>query len=263
MATHVIEVSGLHTRFGGRVIHEDLDLTVRRGEILALVGASGTGKSTLLREMIGLARPAKGTVRVLGRMVSGVPEGGLSWLRRSAGVLFQGGALFSSLTVLENTALPLAEHTDLDPVFIRELALVKILLAGLPRESAGLFPSELSGGMRKRAGLARAIALDPELLFLDEPTSGLDPVSSDAFDDLILRLRTSLGLTVVMVTHDLDSLLKTADRVAILGDRRILAVGPLPEVARIDHPFIREFFHGPRGRTINQAAWKHGSATPL
>ncbi len=250
MAENVIEISGLHTRFGRQVIHEDLDLEVRKGEILALVGGSGTGKSTLLREMIALTRPAQGTVAVLGRTITGVPEKELSWLRKRTGVLFQGGALFSSLTVLENTALPLVEHTDLDPVFIRELALVKVLLAGLTPEAAGLFPSELSGGMRKRAGLARAIALDPELLFLDEPTSGLDPVSADAFDDLILRLRASLGFTVVMVTHDLDSLLKTADRVAILGDRRILAVGPLSQVASVDHPFIQEFFHGPRGRTV-------------
>ena len=244
----VLELRGVSTRFGAVSIHEQLDLDVRRGEILALIGGSGSGKTTLLHEMIMLREPSSGSIRMFGEDILRARADLMARLRQRFGVLFQQGALFSALTVLQNVAVPLREHTGLDAAFIDQLALLKIRQAGLPADAALKFPSELSGGMIKRAALARAMALDPQLLFLDEPTSGLDPVSAAAFDELLLRLKQWLGLTVVMVTHDLDSLWRVADRVAVLGDRRVVAVAPMAELARIDHPAVRAYFEGPRAR---------------
>ena len=244
----VLELRGVCTRFGHVSIHEQLDLDVRRGEILALIGGSGSGKTTLLHEMIMLRAPSSGSIRMFGEDILQARAALMARLRQRFGVLFQQGALFSALTVLQNVAVPLQEHTGLDAAFIEQLALLKIRQAGLPADAALKFPSELSGGMIKRAALARAMALDPQLLFLDEPTSGLDPVSAAAFDELLLRLKQWLGLTVVMVTHDLDSLWRVADRVAVLGDRRVVAVAPMAELARVDHPAVRAYFEGPRAR---------------
>ncbi len=261
MREAVIEIEHLHTRFGRQVVHKDISLAVRRGEIFALVGGSGSGKSTLLHCILGLVRPAAGRIRVLGQDILDVGEAALLPLRRRMGVLFQHGALFSSLTVLQNVAVPFREHTPLRASLIKELAALKIAMVGLPPESAFKYPRELSGGMIKRAGLARALALDPELLFRDEPTSGLDPVSAAAFDELIFHLRASLGLTVVMVTHDLDSLWRVADRVAVLGEGRLRAIGPLKALYGSDDPIVKAFFQGPRGRAA-LLAWKSASATP-
>ena len=242
-----IRVQGLKTQFGPKVIHENLDFEVRRGEVMGLVGGSGTGKSVLMRTILGLNRQTAGTIEVLGRVVATHDDAERRHLRSRWGVLFQDGALFSSLTVLQNVATPLRAHLRLDPRLLRELAEVKIALSGLAPDAAHKRPSELSGGMRKRAGLARAIALDPELLFLDEPTAGLDPIGAAAFDELIADLRRALGLTVVMVTHDLDSLYAVCDRVSVLVDKRV-RVGTLAELERDPHPWIREYFLGPRGR---------------
>ncbi len=251
----VIEVSHLYTRFGNTVILEDVSLTICRGEVFALAGGSGSGKSTLLRAILMLHRPAAGSIQVLGQEVVGLGEGEALALRRRFGVMFQHGALFGALTVAENVAVPLKEHTRLSPALIRELAALKIALTGLPPDSATKYPSELSGGMLKRAALARAIALDPELLFLDEPTAGLDPMSAGALDELIGHLKELLGLTVVMVTHDLDSLWRVADRVAVLGQKRVLAVGSMEELSCSEDPLIREYFYGPRGRAAREQAW--------
>lgn len=248
----VIRVRGLVTRFGPQVVHDGLDLDVRRGEVLGVVGGSGTGKSVLLRELIGLLRPAAGRVEIFGRDVSELSDAEAFHLRSRWGVLFQDGALFSSMTVAENVALPLAEHTRLDRPLIRDLAAAKIAMAGLPPEAGGKYPSELSGGMRKRAGLARALALDPEILFLDEPTAGLDPIGAAAFDGLIRNLQRSLGLTVFMVTHDLDSLKAICDRIAVLIDKRI-KVDTMENLLRDPHPWIHSYFHGPRGRAARAA----------
>ncbi|MDV3238946.1 MAG: ATP-binding cassette domain-containing protein [Gammaproteobacteria bacterium] len=244
----VIELRGVCTRFGSFSVHEGLDLDVRRGEVLAIVGGSGSGKTTLLHEMIMLRRPSAGSIRLFGEDVVDASPAVQARLRRRFGVLFQHGALFSGLTVQQNVGVPLHEHTDLDAALIDEIALLKIQQAGLPVDAALKYPSELSGGMIKRAALARAMALDPQLLFLDEPTSGLDPASASAFDELVLRLKQWLGLTVVMVTHDLDSLWRVADRVAVLGDRRVVAVAPMAELARVGHPAVRVYFEGPRAR---------------
>lgn len=254
----VIELKNINTKFGRKVIHRDVNLSVQRKEIFAIVGGSGSGKSTLLKEMIALLRPFSGSIKILGQEIEDFSEESNLWLRKRIGVLFQGGALFSSLTVLENVTLPIKEHTHVPKTLINEIALLKIALVGLPLESAALYPSELSGGMRKRAALARAISLDPELLFLDEPTSGLDPVSASAFDELILHLKNSLGLTVVMVTHDFDSLWRISDRVAILGDKRIIAVGPMKEISTMSEPIVKELFQGPRARAAmeHHKAWK-------
>lgn len=248
MDSPVLEMRGVCTRFGSVSVHENLDLDVRRGEILALVGGSGSGKTTLLHEMIMLRQPSSGSIRLFGEEIVGARLELRERLRQRFGVLFQQGALFSALTVLQNVAVPLHEHTRLDDTFIDQIALLKIRQAGLPVDAALKYPSELSGGMIKRAALARAMALDPQLLFLDEPTAGLDPISASAFDELVLRLKQWLGLTVVMVTHDLDSLWRVADRVAVLGDRRVVAVAPMAELAQADHPAVRAYFEGPRAR---------------
>lgn len=254
----VVEVRGLTTRLDGFTVHQNLDLDVHRGEVLAIVGGSGTGKTTLLRTMIMLHRPAAGTVRLLGEDVRGASPAEASRLRGRIGVTFQHGALFSSLSVLENVAFPLREHTALPPALVRDVARLKLALAGLPSSAADKQPGELSGGMTKRAAVARALALDPEILFLDEPTAGLDPGSASAFDELVLDLRDSLGLTVVMVTHDLDTLWRTADRVAFLGERRVIALDTMQGLSGLDHPLVKSFFDGPRGRAAKECAWKSG-----
>ncbi len=244
-----IEVEGLTTRFGDQVIHQDLDLKVKRGEILGVVGGSGTGKSVLMRSIIGLQNPAEGDIHVFGRSVIGTdPEDDIG-IRNRWGVLFQGGALFSTLTVGENVEVPLKQfYPDIDPELRHEIARYKTILSGLPEEAVSKYPSELSGGMKKRAGLARALALDPELLFLDEPTAGLDPIGAAAFDNLTRQLKEALGLTVFLITHDLDTLHEICDRVAVLADKKVIAVDTVPNLMELDHPWIQEYFNGPRGR---------------
>jgi phospholipid/cholesterol/gamma-HCH transport system ATP-binding protein len=249
----VIRVEGLRSRFGPLVVHEGLDLEVRRGEVLGIVGGSGTGKSVLLRHLLGLLRPERGRVEVLGHDLAGLSDGARRTLQAGQGVLFQDGALFSSLTVAQNIQVPLRERLALSERLLDELAGLKLALVGLPLDACGRYPAELSGGMRKRAGLARALALDPQLLFLDEPTAGLDPIAAAEFDRLIRRLQQSLGLTVVMVTHDLDSLEAICDRVAALVDKRAV-VGTLEELRDLHHPWLRAYFHGPRGRAASRAA---------
>ena len=248
-----IEVRGLYTAFGDHVVHEDLDLTVPRGQVLGVVGGSGTGKSVLLNTVIGLRQPQKGTIRVFGQELARASRRRWSEIERAWGVMFQSGALFSNLTVRENVAAPMFEHTKLSRAEIYELSDLKIAMVGLRPDAGSLKPSELSGGMRKRAGLARALALDPELLFLDEPTSGLDPIGAAAFDELVKELSDSLDLTVFMITHDLDSLYEITDRVAVLADRKVVAVAPVSELETSDHPWIREYFLGPRGRAARAA----------
>ena len=248
-----IEVRGLRSQFGDHVVHKDLDLTVRRGEIMGVVGGSGSGKSVLLNTIIGLKAPEDGQVKVLGADISTASRRKWSALERSWGVLFQAGALFSNLTVKENVAAPMQEHTNLSRKEIDELATLKIALVGLRPDAGALKPSELSGGMRKRVGLARALALDPELLFLDEPTAGLDPIGAAAFDALILDLSRSLDLTVFMITHDLDTLYEITDRVAVIADKTVVATAPVKELEKADHPWIREYFLGPRGRAAKAA----------
>jgi phospholipid/cholesterol/gamma-HCH transport system ATP-binding protein len=230
-------------------VHENLDLDVRRGEILGVVGGSGTGKSVLLRSIIGLQSPVEGEVEVFGEPTLGREETETVDIRKRWGVLFQGGALFSTLTVSENVQVPLREfYKELDPVLMAEIAAYKVVMTGLPAEAGPKYPAELSGGMKKRAGLARALALDPELLFLDEPTAGLDPIGAAAFDDLTKALQRTMGLTVFLITHDLDTLYAICDRVAVLADKRVIAVGTIPELLALDHPWIQEYFNGPRGR---------------
>lgn len=248
----VIEVRGLLSQFGERVIHRDLDLDVERGEILGVVGGSGTGKTVLLNTIIGLKEPDGGSVHLLGHDMAGATQADMADIERRTGVLFQQGALFSSLTVLQNVASPLVEHTELPRSLIEEIAAMKIALVGLGPESHHLKPAELSGGMRKRAGLARALALDPELLFLDEPTAGLDPIGAAAFDELIRSLANDLGLTVFMITHDLDSLYAICDKVAVLADRHVVIKATVSKLERSDHPWIHEYFHGPRGRAAQR-----------
>ena len=254
-----IEVRGLLSCFDDHVVHENLDLTVRRGEVLGVVGGSGAGKSVLLRTLIGLKPPDGGVVKVFGEDVARASERGMEAIERRWGVLFQAGALFTNLTVKENVAAPMHEHGALSNHLIDELVELKLALAGLPRGTGELKPSELSGGMIKRASLARALALDPELLFLDEPTSGLDPISAGAFDELIADLSKSLDLTVFMITHDLDSVYRICDRVAVIADKKVVATAPARELEKSDHPWIREYFLGPRGRAVNRA--KNGQGT--
>jgi len=242
-----IRIQGLRTQFGAQVVHDDLDLEIRRGEIIGIVGGSGTGKSVLLRQMLGLMRPTAGRIDVLGFDLADMGRAAWESLRARQGVLFQDGALFSSLTVAQNVQAPMRERQSLSPSLLRELAALKVALAGLPPTSCEKYPAELSGGMRKRAGLARALALDPDILFLDEPTAGLDPIGAAAFDHLIRGLQQSLGLTVVMVTHDLDSLAAISDRIAALVDKRAM-VGTLSELRASDDPWLKDYFSGPRGR---------------
>jgi phospholipid/cholesterol/gamma-HCH transport system ATP-binding protein len=244
----VIQVRQVSTRFGPHVVHAGLDLEVRRAEIYALVGGSGSGKSTLLRELILLQRPDAGSIRVLGTELGALDEEGAQALRQRWGVMFQQGGLFGSLTVLENVGLPMREHTPLDDALIDEIAAAKLAMTGLGTEVGALYPAELSGGMMKRASLARALALDPELLFLDEPTAGLDPVSAGGVDELVLTLRDLFGLTIVMITHDLDLMWQTTDRVAVLAEGKVQGVGSMAELSRLPHPAIRPFFEGPRAR---------------
>jgi phospholipid/cholesterol/gamma-HCH transport system ATP-binding protein len=252
-----IRVRGLRTVFGEHVIHDGLDLEVVSGEIMGLVGGSGTGKSVLLNTILGLNAPAAGFVEIFGCDIHDAVQ--RSRAGKSIGVLFQNGALFSSLTVRENVEAPMIEHTFLPRDFIEALAAFKLRLVGLPDDAGAKQPSELSGGMRKRAGIARAIALDPPLLFLDEPTAGLDPIAAEEFDQLVLALRDALGLTIFMVTHDLDSLHAVCDRVAVLAEKRVIACAPVAELEQSDHPWIQNYFNGPRGRAANTASMERAN----
>lgn len=258
MTQSIIEVSNLNTRFGKEFVHKGINLTVQTGEILGIVGGSGSGKTTLLREMLGLTIPTSGSIKVFGHELTTASPNVLLAIQRRWGVLFQQNALFSSLTLTENVSFPLKEHAHLDDETIQQLALLKILMAGLPFDSANKYPAQLSGGMQKRAGLARAIVLDPELLFLDEPTAGLDPNTAAGFDELILNLQSTMGLTIVMITHDLDSLWQVTDRVAFLGEGKVLAVQPMSELVKNKHPLIQAFFGGPRGRIVEES-YEHGN----
>jgi phospholipid/cholesterol/gamma-HCH transport system ATP-binding protein len=254
----VIKLRGIRNQFGSQVVHEDLDLDVYRGEILGVVGGSGTGKSVLLRTIAGLQRPAAGSVDVLGTDVLNADEDTRQALENRWGVMFQDGALFSSLTVRENVEVPMRGIPGLDPAIRSNLADLKISMVGLQYLAGDKYPSELSGGMRKRAGLARALALDPDIVFLDEPTAGLDPIGAAAFDQLIRGLSHSLGLTVFLVTHDLDTLHATCDRIAVLAERKVLVTGTMQDMLEVDHPWVHEYFHGPRARAAAQAE-PHGS----
>ncbi len=245
---NVIEVEDLWTRYGRTVVHRGISLAVSRNEILGLVGGSGSGKTTLLRQMLGLERPYRGSVRVFGVDIHTCARAALEHVRTRWGVLFQNGALFSALSVYENIALPLRELRTLDNDLIHELVMSKLRMVGIEAQHAGKMPAQLSGGMIKRIGLARALVLDPELLFLDEPTAGLDPDRSESFVRLLQELRQELHLSVVMVTHDLDTLVALADRVAVLCEQRLIAVGPLPEIVMLEHPFVQNFFRGERGQ---------------
>ncbi|MGF1608029.1 MAG: ABC transporter ATP-binding protein [Kiloniellales bacterium] len=248
----IIEVSGLRTQFGTQVIHDELDFSVRRGEVMGIVGGSGTGKSVLMRSIIGLVEPRAGRITVLGRDTARLSDRERQRMQERWGVLFQDGALFSSLTVAENIDVPLKEHSALSPALRRAIIDVKISMVGLPPEAANKYPSELSGGMRKRAGLARALALDPEILFLDEPTAGLDPIGAANFDSLIKELRRALSLTVVMVTHDLDSLHAICDRISVLINKRV-KVGTIDSLLHEPDPWLKDYFGGPRGRAVLRA----------
>ena len=254
----ILTVRGLANSFGEQVVHKDLDLDVKAGEIIGVVGGSGTGKSVLMRAILGLRPPQAGEIHVLGvDALNSSPRERLK-IERNSGVLYQNGALFSSLTVAENVMVPLKEHHGELPFdLINDLAMLKIRLAGLPDNAADKFPSQLSGGMVKRAALARALALDPAILFLDEPTAGLDPISAAAFDQLILDLQRALGLTVFLITHDLDTLYTICNRVAVLADGKVLVNAPLSEVEKFDHPWVQEYFHGPRGRAAQSAKESH------
>ena len=250
-----IVVEDLRNSFGEHVIHEGLSLRVRKGEIIGVVGGSGTGKSVLMRSIIGLQIPDAGRITVLGRDITAARDDDDIDIRARWGVLFQGGALFSTLTVAENIEVPLKEfYPEIAPELLDEIARFKVMLSGLPDSAAAKYPSELSGGMKKRAGIARSLALDPELLFLDEPTAGLDPISAAAFDRLIRELKETLGLTVFLITHDLDTLHAICDRVAVLADHKVIAVGTIPELLASDHPWIQEYFNGPRGRAAQAAS---------
>lgn len=252
--TPLVRVRGLLNRFGTQTIHQDLDLDINHGEILGVVGGSGSGKSVLLRSILGLRRPTGGSVEVFGEDLQTLDSQARSRHERRFGVLFQQGALFSSMTVAENIALPLIEHGGLTRRDAEHLAQMKIALTGLPANAASKFPSELSGGMIKRAALARALALDPDILFLDEPTAGLDPIGAAAFDELIRTLRDALGLSVFLVTHDLDTLYAICDRIAVLSQKKVLVADTLERVAAVDDPWIQDYFHGPRGRAAADAA---------
>ena len=243
----VIKVRGLVNGFGEQVLHDHLDLDVYRGEVLGVVGGSGTGKSVLLRSIVGLNKIQSGTIEVFGQNTAGLNEAQMRQIEMRWGVLFQEGALFSSQTIAENIQVPLREYFQMSQDLMNEIASMKLSMVGLPEDAAAKHPSELSGGMKKRAGLARALALDPDVVFLDEPTAGLDPISANMFDELVKDLQKSLNLTVFMVTHDLDTLRATTDRIAVLVDRKI-KVGTIDELRRDPHPWIQQYFSGPRGR---------------
>lgn len=249
----VIQVRGLKNQFGKQVVHEDLDLDVYRGEVIGIVGGSGTGKSVLLRSIVGLHQATAGEITVFGQRIGDLSADERQKLEQRWGVLFQQGALFSGLTVAQNVQVPMREHLHLPEALMDQIAAVKIGLVGLGPEAGPKFPSELSGGMIKRAGLARALALDPEIVFLDEPTAGLDPIGAAAFDQLILQLKETMGLTVFMVTHDLDSLHAICDRIAVLAEKRVLVTGTMEDMLKQEHPWIREYFHGPRARAATSA----------
>ncbi len=255
-----VRVRGLVTRFGKVEVHKGLDLDVRSGEVLGVVGPSGEGKSVLLRQIVGLERPSEGAIEVFGRHVVGMAQADHRALERRWGVMFQDGALFSTLTIQENVEAPIREHTNVAPHLARELAALKVSMAGLGADALEKKPSELSGGMRKRAALARALALDPELLFLDEPTAGLDPVTAGRFDALLKGLASAMDLTVFLVTHDLDTLHAVCDRVAVLHGGRVAAIGPLADVRRNEDPWIQDYFSGPRGRAALAAEAASGRA---
>jgi phospholipid/cholesterol/gamma-HCH transport system ATP-binding protein len=258
----VIEMQNVSTRFGTHVVHQDISLSVYRSEIFALIGGSGSGKSTLLREMIFLHQPNSGSVRVLGISLQDLNREATLALRKRWGVMFQHGGLFGSLTVQENVGLPMREHTDLADAYIDELSALKLAMTGLAPEVNHQYPSELSGGMMKRASLARALSLDPELLFLDEPTAGLDPLSAAGVDALVIKLRDLFGLTIVMVTHDLDTLWQVADRVAVLADGKVQAIGSMLALSASNNPSVRQFFDGPRARAASMEATLLTRETP-
>ncbi len=249
----IIRIRGLRNQFGAQVVHENLDLDLYRGEVVGVVGGSGTGKSVLLRTIAGLRRPQAGSIEIFGRDALNCTDDARREIDLRMGVMFQDGALFSSLTVRENVEVPMQAVTGLTPALRRELADLKISLSGLPWFAGDKYPSELSGGMRKRAGLARALALDPEIVFLDEPTAGLDPIGATAFDVLIRQLADSLGLTVFLVTHDLDTLHAACDRIAVLAEKKVLVTGSMADMLHVDHPWVREYFHGPRSRAAIEA----------
>ncbi|MCK9510112.1 MAG: ATP-binding cassette domain-containing protein [Pigmentiphaga sp.] len=259
-APWIIDIRGLRTAFGSHVVHDNLSLQVRKGEILTIVGGSGTGKTVLLRQILGLSRPAAGSIKVFGASVTQGSRQDLEQLRQRWGVLFQSGALFSALSVFDNIALPLRELRTLPADLIRDVVLTRLAWVGLTADDGNKRPSDLSGGMVKRVALARALALDPELVFLDEPTAGLDPTRSDEFVELIRRLHQQNGFTVVLVTHDLDTLFALSDRVAVLAERHVIVCATPQEVLEFDHPFIQTFFLGERGRRALEAEATAGSA---
>jgi phospholipid/cholesterol/gamma-HCH transport system ATP-binding protein len=253
----IVSVRGLVNRFGAQTVHNGLDVDIRSGEIFGIVGGSGSGKSVLLRSILGLQRPKAGTVEIEGRDITRLSANELRTVKRSYGVTFQHGALFTSLTVAQNIELPIAEFFDLEEETLAALAEMRIRMVGLPADAASKFPAQLSGGMIKRAALARALALEPRLLFLDEPTSGLDPISAAAFDELILYLQKNLHLTVVMITHDLDTIMRTCNRVGVIVDARMI-VDTLDGILQNEHPWIHEYFHGPRARAVGEQGQGHG-----
>lgn len=244
----IIRIRNLKVAFGPAVVLENLDLDIPRGEVIGVIGPSGCGKSVLLRAITGLKPPESGDIEVFGLQLDSLDRDERTAVERRWGIMFQDGALFSNLTVRENVMVPMKEHTRLSADLRSDLADMKIRLSGLAASAGSKYPSDLSGGMRKRAALARALALDPELLFLDEPTAGLDPITAAGFDTLVRALQRALGLTVFLVTHDVDTLHATCDRIVVLGEKRVLAMGTIPELRQIDHPWIQEYFSGPRGR---------------
>jgi phospholipid/cholesterol/gamma-HCH transport system ATP-binding protein len=258
MSEPLVEVRGLVNRFGTQTVHDRLDMTVERGEVFGIVGGSGSGKSVLLRSILGLQRPQAGEVRLQGRMLNELGDAELRDIKATYGVTFQQGALFTSLTVLQNVQLPMLEHLHLSPRALEELALLKVRLVGLPDEAAQKYPAQLSGGMIKRAALARALALDPALLMLDEPTAGLDPISAAAFDELLMDLRQQLGLTVIMITHDLDTIFRTCNRVGVIIDRKMTS-DTLEGITANPHPWIQAYFHGERALRFGQRSATHGT----
>jgi phospholipid/cholesterol/gamma-HCH transport system ATP-binding protein len=258
----IVEVKGLVNRFGSQIVHDGVDMTVLRGEVFGIVGGSGSGKSVLLRSILGLQRPQAGEVKLMGRPLRQLSTDELKEIKSGYGVTFQQGALFSALTVLQNVQLPMLEHLDLSPHALDELALLKVRLVGLSDEAAQKYPAQLSGGMIKRAALARALSLDPTLLMLDEPTAGLDPISAAAFDELLMDLREQLGLTVIMITHDLDTIFRTCNRVGVIIDRKMTS-DTLAGIAANPHPWIQAYFHGERARRFGsgeeQGSGDHGA----